>query len=88
MNTTPTYYTFITRVLYYSMPLTDADVPWVLDPVAVGCSLPYRSEFALELCRAEECRRPTVIRANASEVMALTAMLANRNDEVKSMKIK
>ena len=40
--------------------------PWVLDPVAVGAT-PYRTRVATELAR----RGPTVIRANASEVLAL-----------------
>lgn len=40
--------------------------PWVLDPVAVGAT-PYRTRMAAELAQA----RPTVIRANASEVLAL-----------------
>ncbi|MCV2491849.1 hydroxyethylthiazole kinase [Geodermatophilus sp. YIM 151500] len=40
--------------------------PWVLDPVAVG-GLPYRTALAAELVEL----RPTVVRGNASEVMAL-----------------
>ncbi|SDN73726.1 hydroxyethylthiazole kinase [Actinomyces ruminicola] len=43
-----------------------AGVPWVLDPVAVG-TLVHRTELAQRL--AEE--RPTVIRGNASEIIAL-----------------
>ncbi|KAL3118427.1 hypothetical protein niasHT_005936 [Heterodera trifolii] len=27
----------------------EADIPWVLDPVAVGQALPFRSQFAVEL---------------------------------------
>lgn len=42
------------------------DKPWVLDPVAAGAT-PYRTQVAAELARG----RPTVIRANASEVLAL-----------------
>jgi len=40
--------------------------PWVLDPVAVG-PLPYRTEIAIELLNY----KPTVIRGNASEILAL-----------------
>ena len=43
-----------------------AGTPWVLDPVAVG-GLVYRTELATELVEL----RPTVVRGNASEVMAL-----------------
>ncbi|EMK02064.1 hydroxyethylthiazole kinase [Leptospira sp. B5-022] len=40
--------------------------PWVLDPVAVG-ALRYRTEIAKDLLRY----KPTVIRGNASEILAL-----------------
>jgi hydroxyethylthiazole kinase len=40
--------------------------PWVLDPVGCGATA-YRTRVAAELARA----RPTVIRANASEIMCL-----------------
>ncbi|MFL4475624.1 hydroxyethylthiazole kinase [Paeniglutamicibacter sp. MACA_103] len=43
-----------------------ASTPWVLDPVAVG-SLRVRTALARELVAA----RPTVIRGNASEILAL-----------------
>ena len=43
-----------------------AGTPWVLDPVAVG-ALAYRTQLAGELVRLT----PTVVRGNASEVMAL-----------------
>jgi hydroxyethylthiazole kinase len=43
-----------------------AGTPWVLDPVAVG-ALAYRTALAAELATL----RPTVVRGNASEVMAL-----------------
>ena len=43
-----------------------AGTPWVLDPVAVG-SLPVRTPFALRL----RDLRPTVIRGNASEIIAV-----------------
>ncbi|MDP9822298.1 hydroxyethylthiazole kinase [Nocardioides massiliensis] len=45
-----------------------AGVPWVLDPVAVGM-LPVRTPLAVRLVAA----RPTVVRGNASEVVALAA---------------
>ncbi|WP_424217316.1 hydroxyethylthiazole kinase (plasmid) [Streptomyces sp. BI20] len=41
--------------------------PWVLDPVAVG-PLPWRTELAHELLASAA---PTVIRGNASEILAL-----------------
>ena len=44
----------------------EAGTPWVLDPVAVG-GLAYRTALAAELVEL----RPTVVRGNASEVMAL-----------------
>ncbi|OIH94864.1 MULTISPECIES: hydroxyethylthiazole kinase [unclassified Curtobacterium] len=44
----------------------DAGTPWVLDPVAVG-SLPVRTDLARELLALH----PTVLRGNASEVLAL-----------------
>lgn len=40
--------------------------PWILDPVAVG-SLPVRTALAGELLR----ERPTIVRGNASEIIAL-----------------
>lgn len=43
-----------------------AGTPWVLDPVAVG-GLPYRTALARELLEL----RPSVVRGNASEVLAL-----------------
>ena len=46
-----------------------ADVPWVLDPVAVG-ALDYRRRFCLELLS----HKPTAIRGNASEIMALAGV--------------
>ena len=46
---------------------TDAGTPWVLDPVAAG-ALAWRTEIARTLLSD----RPTVLRGNASEVMALT----------------
>jgi hydroxyethylthiazole kinase len=46
-----------------------AGTPWVLDPVAVG-GLAYRTGVATELAAL----RPTVVRGNASEVMALAGV--------------
>jgi hydroxyethylthiazole kinase len=46
-----------------------AGTPWVLDPVAVGV-LPVRTALAAELLRVG----PTVIRGNASEVIALAGL--------------
>ena len=46
---------------------TEAGTPWVLDPVAAG-ALAWRTEIAGKLLAAG----PTVLRGNASEVMALT----------------
>lgn len=45
---------------------TAAGTPWVLDPVAIG-ALPVRTALAHELLAL----RPTVIRGNASEIIAL-----------------
>lgn len=53
---------------------TERGIPWVLDPVAVGATA-YRRETANALLT----HRPTVIRANASEIVALaTAQGAGR----------
>ncbi len=49
----------------------DAATPWVLDPVAVG-ALQFRSMVAVELL----AHRPQAIRGNASEILALDALLA------------
>ncbi len=48
-----------------------ADIPWVLDPVAVGL-LDFRTEF----CRELLALHPTLIRGNASEIMALAGEAA------------
>jgi hydroxyethylthiazole kinase len=47
---------------------------WVLDPVAAG-ALPWRAALAKELT---ELHPPTVVRGNASEVLALTGELGGR----------
>lgn len=46
--------------------VTAAGTPWVLDPVAIG-ALPVRTALAHELLEL----RPTAIRGNASEIIAL-----------------
>lgn len=48
-----------------------AGLPWVLDPVAVGL-LSFRTEF----CRELLAMKPTLIRGNASEIMALAGETA------------
>jgi hydroxyethylthiazole kinase len=48
-----------------------AGKPWVLDPVGAGATR-YRTMVAGELAR----RQPTVIRGNASEILALAGTLA------------
>ncbi len=53
-----------------------AGTPWVLDPVAVG-GLPWRTEVAFSLLDSA----PTVIRGNASEVLALTGGSGGRGVE-------
>nr|WP_300146649.1 hydroxyethylthiazole kinase [Propionicimonas sp.] len=55
---------------------TVAGTPWVLDPVAVG-GLPWRTEVAFSLLGSS----PTVIRGNASEVLALTGGRGGRGVE-------
>ncbi|WP_068311409.1 hydroxyethylthiazole kinase [Polycladidibacter hongkongensis] len=47
----------------------EASVPWVLDPVAVG-ALSFRTQLAKELLE----HKPSVIRGNASEIMALAGV--------------
>ncbi|KQQ65655.1 hydroxyethylthiazole kinase [Microbacterium sp. Leaf320] len=50
---------------------TAAGTPWVLDPVAIG-SLPVRTALAHDLVAS----RPTAIRGNASEILALAGLSA------------
>lgn len=47
----------------------DAGTPWVLDPVAIGF-LPVRTALAAELLAL----RPTIVRGNASEIIALAGL--------------
>lgn len=53
--------------------------PWVLDPVGVGATS-LRNSTAQELAR----RRPTVLRANASEVLAIAGRAAGATKGVDS----
>jgi len=48
-----------------------AGTPWVLDPVAIG-TLPVRTALAHDLV----VQRPTAVRGNASEILALAGMSA------------
>jgi len=48
---------------------SEAGIPWVLDPVAVGL-LSYRTQFCAELLHTP----PAMIRGNASEIMALAGV--------------
>ena len=57
--------------------------PWVLDPVAAGV-LPWRTQLAHQLLRES---RPTIIRGNASEILALAGGAGGRGvDSVDSPK--
>ncbi|XAR62741.1 Hydroxyethylthiazole kinase [Bertholletia excelsa] len=58
---------------------TAAGKPWVLDPVAAGVSV-FRLNACLELVEL----KPTVIRGNASEIMALTKASGGHNKGVDS----
>ncbi len=49
------------------MAATDKGIPVIFDPVGVGAT-PYRNEVAVQII--EKCK-PTLIRGNASEIMAL-----------------
>lgn len=51
----------------------DAGTPWVLDPVGVGAP-PVRTKLAQELLQD----KPTVIRGNASEIIALSGGIGGR----------
>ena len=54
--------------------------PWVLDPVGAGAT-PYRTAVARDLSR----RRPTVVRGNASEILAVAGTAAERTRGVDSV---
>lgn len=51
----------------------EAGTPWVLDPVGIG-ALPVRTKLAQELLND----KPTVIRGNASEIIALAGGIGGR----------
>lgn len=59
---------------------SDLDIPWVLDPAGVGMSR-LRTDTAVQLIRKY---KPAVIRANASEIAALTSALIDAH-ELKAM---
>ncbi len=50
----------------------DRGIPWVLDPVAAGLSH-FRTQAALQLLQSG----PTVLKANASEILALAGVAAS-----------
>jgi len=54
--------------------------PWVLDPVGCGAT-PYRTQQCLELLQLH----PTVVRGNASEILALAGVAAERTKGVDSV---
>lgn len=51
--------------------MTDAGKPWVLDPVGVGAT-----RFRQDACARLIELRPTIIRGNASEILALAGVVA------------
>ncbi len=57
------------RAQAMSAAVEQAQTPWTLDPVAVG-ALDYRRRFCVELLS----HKPTAIRGNASEIMALAGV--------------
>ena len=59
--------------------MTEKGKPWVLDPVGVGAT-PYRTSIARDLLAIG----PTVVRANASEVLALAGASLERTKGVDS----
>jgi hydroxyethylthiazole kinase len=56
------------------------DVPWILDPVGTGATR-YRTETAKELIS----RKPTIIRGNAGEIMALAGKAKGASKGVDSL---
>lgn len=59
----------------------DSGKPWILDPVAVGAST-FRMKACLELVQL----KPTVIRGNASEIIALSnSRVSSSTDSAKVM---
>ncbi|NUF27562.1 hydroxyethylthiazole kinase [Gilliamella sp. ESL0254] len=57
----------VTSMLLAAAKAQQTQTPWVLDPVAVGPALNYRTEIAYQLLSL----KPTVIRGNASEILTL-----------------
>lgn len=57
----------VTSMLLAATAAKQTQTPWVLDPVAVGSALAYRTEIACQLLSFE----PAVIRGNASEILVL-----------------
>jgi hydroxyethylthiazole kinase len=51
--------------------MVDAGKPWVLDPVGIGAT-----RFRQDVCERLIALRPTVIRGNASEILALAGVAA------------
>ncbi len=56
----------------------ECKIPWVLDPVAVGL-LQFRTQFARELLSY----RPTLIRGNASEILAMADDISAREQQAR-----
>jgi hydroxyethylthiazole kinase len=57
---------WVAAMRHAALAANETGKPWVLDPVGCGAT-PYRTSTAVELAAF----RPTVIRANASEIMSL-----------------
>ncbi|MCE7056281.1 hydroxyethylthiazole kinase [Algoriphagus sp. AGSA1] len=57
---------FVKSMILAAQKANELNKPWVLDPVGAGAS-PYRNEVLMQLLAYS----PTVIRGNASEIMAL-----------------
>ena len=64
---------------YIAKVLKDLDKPWVLDPVAVGTG-----SIRSKLLRQFKEYKPTVIRGNASEIIALAGLWGLEGGEVVS----
>ncbi|XP_057844283.2 hydroxyethylthiazole kinase [Cryptomeria japonica] len=59
---------WITSMKTAAVKALESQKPWVLDPVAVGAS-----KFRMDMCTELVRLNPTVIRGNASEILALAA---------------
>ncbi len=64
---------WITAMAEASRAASEAGTPWILDPVAVGVS-GFRQQAARRLAAME----PSVIRGNATEIIALSAAIERR----------